>query len=69
MFSPLILQKNIIFDSRIASLYKVYKFWIVRSFASKEYAKQMKIADSVVLCLFMTSPQICNTGHAPYALA
>ena len=43
----------------------INEFWLVTSFGSKQYITEMKIANSVLLSLFMTSNEICNTGHAP----
>ena len=42
----------------------INKFWLFRSFGRKDHIKEMKIAISVLLNLFMTSNELCNTGHA-----
>ena len=46
-------------------LIQINKFWLVRSFVSKDYIKETEIADSILLSLLMTSNEMCNTGHAP----
>ena len=44
--------------------FKMNKFWLVRSLGSKHYIKEMKIASSGLLSLFMTSNDMCTSGHA-----
>ena len=48
-----------------AGLDTLNKFSLVRSLGSKVYIIETKIANSVLLSIFMTSYEMCKTGHAP----
>ena len=41
------------------------KFLSVRSFRSKDLIKEMKIANSVILSVFMNSNEMCKIDHVP----